>query len=186
VNKNTKKPTKFGQTLLKLRYYSLIIAEGFDAWRITPRLMLMSYAALVLNLYLWYKTIPTYVQEKCDASVLQILIQNKMPVDDAQKISCTVDGVVGGPTPAQTTLVTTIIGLSSLIFGFYANSGRKWENGLPPDANPFQDQPQQPVCDPNAGNIPPIPTLPPMPLPVAPVPTPDPGAASSSSDTKIY
>ena len=117
----------------RFRTFSLVLAESFDAWRIMPRLMLVAYAILVLNLYLWYKTIPTYVQEKCDAAVLQIFLNNKTPIDEAQKIACTVQDVVGGPTPAQTTLVTTIIGLTSIIFGFYTNSGRKWENGMPDD-----------------------------------------------------
>jgi hypothetical protein len=126
-------PHKLMQRFNKFRIFSLTFAESLDAWRIVPRIILIGYAVLVLNMYVWYKSIPTYVQEHCDAAVIQILIQNKSSVEDAQKAGCSVQNVVGGPTPAQTALVTTIIGLSSLIFGFYTNSGRKWENGLPTD-----------------------------------------------------
>lgn len=121
----------------KFRTFSLVMAESFDAWRIMPRLVLIAYSILVMHLYLWYKTIPTYVQERCDAAVLQIFLNNKTPIDEAQKIACTVQDVVGGPTPAQTTLVTTIMGLATLIFGFYTNSGRKWEKGMPDDVKDF-------------------------------------------------
>ena len=80
----------------------------------------------------WYKTIPTYVKETCDVAVLQTLVINKIPIELARKSACTVVDVVGGPTGNQTTLVTTIIGLSSLVFGLYTNSGRKWEQ-YPPE-----------------------------------------------------
>lgn len=131
------------------------MAESFDAWRIMPRIMLIAYGILVMHLYLWYKSIPTYVQEKCDAAVLQIFLNNDTPIDDAKRIACTVQDVVGGPTPAQTTLVTTIIGLSSIIFGFYTASGRRWERGMPDD-----------VREQNRGN----PVLPIPPLPIPPLP----------------
>lgn len=130
------------------------MAESFDAWRIMPRLVLIAYSILVMHLYLWYKTIPTYVQEKCDAAVLQIFLNNKTPIDEAQKIACTVQDVVGGPTPAQTTLVTTIMGLATLIFGFYTNSGRKWEGGMPDDV---KDTP--PISIPFTPNPKPKPTI---------------------------
>lgn len=126
-------PQKTAQKFNKFRLWSLTAAESLDAWRVIPRIILIAYAALVLNMYVWYKSIPTYVQEHCDSAVIQILVQNKATVEDAQKAACSVQAVVGGPTPAQTALVTTIIGLSSLIFGFYTNSGRKWENGMPTD-----------------------------------------------------
>lgn len=157
----------------KFRLWSLTAAESFDSWRIIPRIILIAYAALVLNMYVWYKSIPTYVQEKCDAAVVQIFIQNKSTIEDAQKAACSVQGLVGGPTPAQTALVTTIIGLSSLVFGFYTGTGRKWDNGLPPDVTGgmvIVDQPQMPIQPPCA----PLPSAPPM--PVGPAPICDPNA----------
>jgi hypothetical protein len=113
--------------LSKFRKLSLVIAESIDAWRIIPRVMLLAYGALVINLYEWYKSIPTFVQQKCDAAVLQIFITGGMALHQAQTLACSVVDVVGGPTPAQSTFVTTIIGLSTGIFGLYTATGKKWE-----------------------------------------------------------
>ena len=113
--------------LSKFRQYSLAIAESIDAWRVIPRGMLVAYGALVVNLYSWYKSIPTFMQQKCDAAVLQLFITSGMDIHQAQTLACTVIDVVGGPTPAQSTFVTTIIGLSTGIFGLYTATGKKWE-----------------------------------------------------------
>lgn len=142
----------------KFRLFSLVAAEAFDTWRVMPRLMLFAYAILVSNLYLWYKSIPTYVQEQCDAATLQIFLNNKVPMDQAIKLACTVKDVVGGPTPAQTTLVTTIMGLTSVVFGFYTSSGRRWDNGLPSDIG---NDPSQAI---------PVFVAPPLGLPTLPLP----------------
>lgn len=123
---------------------SLVAAEAFDTWRVMPRIMLLAYAILVSNLYLWYKSIPTYVQEQCDAATLQIFLNNKIPIEQSIKLSCTVKDVVGGPTPAQTTLVTTIMGLTSVVFGFYTASGRRWDTGLPGDIGEDPILPRRP------------------------------------------
>lgn len=111
----------------KFRQYSLAIAESVDAWRVIPRLMLLFYGALVVNLYSWYKSIPTFMQQKCDAAVLQIFITGGMALHQAQALACTVVDVVGGPTPAQSTFVTTIVGLSTGIFGLYTATGKHWD-----------------------------------------------------------
>jgi hypothetical protein len=102
-------------------------AEIFDAWRIIPRIVLALYASLVFSLYLWYRSIPTYVQEKCDNSLLDSLLTQGFELDKAQSVACTVIDIVGGPTMAQSTFVTTIIGLSTGIFGLYVATGRKWD-----------------------------------------------------------
>jgi hypothetical protein len=112
---------------MDIRKLSLHLAEAVDAWRVVPRMILVCYAWLVNQLYLWYTKIPTYVQEKCDAAVLQIFLESGMELEKAQKLACTVIDVVGGPTPAQSAFVTTIIGLSTGIFGLYASTGRKWD-----------------------------------------------------------
>ena len=106
---------------------SLVLAETVDAWRIIPRVMLLAYGALVMNMYMWYKSIPTFIQEKCDAAVLQLFIQGGMALQQAQSLACTVVDVVGGPTAAQSTFITTIIGLSAGIFGLYTATGKRWE-----------------------------------------------------------
>lgn len=121
--------------IAKFRKYSLALAESFDAWRIIPRAILVVYSALVLNLYLWFKSIPTFVQERCDPTMLKILLDSKISLEEAKVLACSVVDVVGGPTAAQSAFVTTITGLSAGIFGLYTATGRRWDNGLPPDIN---------------------------------------------------
>jgi hypothetical protein len=134
---------------MNIRDLSLKLAEAVDAWRVVPRLVLICYAWLVYELYLWYTKIPTYVQERCDAAVIQIFVDSGMSIEKAQQLACTVIDVVGGPTAAQSAFVTTIIGLSTGIFGLYASTGRRWDKNAPeapqiivnPPA-PIQPQPE--------------------------------------------
>lgn len=121
--------------LMRFRKYSLALAESFDAWRIIPRAILIVYSALVLNLYLWFKSIPTFVQERCDAAMIKLLLDSNISLEEAKLLACSVVDVVGGPTAAQSAFVTTITGLSAGIFGLYTATGRKWEDGLPKDIN---------------------------------------------------
>lgn len=127
--------------MMKFRKYSLAMAESFDAWRVIPRLILVAYSALVLNLYLWYISIPTYIQEKCDGAVLKIFLDSGSTIEQAKELACSVMDVVGGPTAAQSAFVTTIIGLSTGIFGMYTATGRKWEGGLPKDIDNIPPKP---------------------------------------------
>lgn len=129
---------------MDFRRISLIIAESVDAWRIIPRVILVLYGTLVFNLYLWYRSIPTYVQEQCEAGVLRVLMESGMDIEDARSIACSVIDIVGGPTAAQSAFVTTIIGLSTGIFGLYVATGRRWEGGLPSDVNKLPVYPNQP------------------------------------------
>lgn len=127
---------------MDFRRISLIIAESVDAWRIIPRTILILYGTLVFNLYTWYRSIPTHINEQCDASVLTVLLGQGLSLEEAKVIACSVIDIVGGPTSAQNMFVTTIIGLSTGIFGLYVATGRKWERGLPYDVvsqppNPF-------------------------------------------------
>jgi hypothetical protein len=112
----------------KFRKWSLIIAETIDAWRIIPRLMLGAYGILVFNLYEWYKSIPTYIQHKCDPATLKIFIDAGIKLNDAKSLACNVVDVIGGPTANQSIMVTTIIGLSAGIFGLYTATGKKWSD----------------------------------------------------------
>ncbi len=132
---------------MDFRRISLIIAESVDAWRIIPRVILILYGTLVFNLYLWYRSIPSYVQEQCDSGVLRVVMDSGMDVEEARAIACSVFDIVGGPTAAQSAFVTTIIGLSTGIFGLYVATGRRWEGGLPSDintSNPFVVRPDVP------------------------------------------
>lgn len=110
----------------KFKSWALALAESFDAWRVVPRTMLLSYGYLVFQLYLWYKNIPIYMQTKCDGAVLQILLDKGLKFEQAKELACNVIGTVGGPSSEQTMFVTTIIGLSTGIFALYTTTGRKW------------------------------------------------------------
>ncbi len=116
---------------MDIRKISLLLAEAVDAWRIVPRIVLVSYAWLVYQLYLWYTKIPTYVQEQCNSDVLQTLVSAGIELDKAKNLACSVMDVVGGPTAAQSAFVTTIIGLSTGIFGLYTATGRRWDGSNP-------------------------------------------------------
>lgn len=117
----------------KFRKLSLPLAESFDAWRIIPRLVLIAYSALVLNMYLWFKSIPTFAQEKCDVAMLKLLLDSKVDLEQAKSLACSIVDVVGGPTAAQSAFITTITGLAAGIFGLYTATGRNWSSGMPPD-----------------------------------------------------
>lgn len=144
--------------IMRFRKYSLALAESFDAWRIIPRTILVVYSALVLNLYLWFKSIPTFVQERCDAAMLKMLIDSKVDLEQAKALACSIVDVVGGPTAAQSTFVTTITGLSAGIFGLYTATGRRWDGGLPPDINRNYVYENQAPRQPQAPQNPPSPT----------------------------
>jgi hypothetical protein len=126
---------------MDFRHISLIIAESIDAWRVIPRAILIIYGTLVFKLYIWFRSIPTYVQEQCDSDIITSLMNSGISLEEAKVIACQVIDVVGGPTSAQSAFVTTIIGLSTGIFGLYVATGRKWERGLPNDNRPPQPIP---------------------------------------------
>ena len=121
--------------IMKFRKYSITLAESFDVWRIVPRTVLIAYSYLVLNLYLWFKSIPTFTQIKCDPVILRMLLDNHTDLVSAKSLACSVADVVGGPTTAQSAFVTTIVGLSTGIFALYTTTRRNWNNGLPSDIN---------------------------------------------------
>lgn len=131
-----------GVSVKSFRKYSLILAETFDAWRVVPRLVLILYALMVVDLYTWFKSIPTIQVMRCDAALIEILRSGGMDVDKATDLACNTSDVVGGPTSSQSAFVTTIIGLSTGIFGLYASTGRRWENGLPSDIDNKNNQRQ--------------------------------------------
>lgn len=102
-------------------------AEVMDAWRIVPRILVTIYGVLVYRLYSWYRGLERVEKIECDDRVLQILIDSGMEAERAMEMACNVVALIGGPSTEQTAFVTTIIGLSTGIFGFYVSSGRKWE-----------------------------------------------------------
>lgn len=116
----------------KIKNYCLMGAELVDAWRLFPRMFVGLYAVLMYKVFMWFKSIPTVLSLECNAELIEKLVLNQsIPLEQAQEIACTVTAVLGGPTTQHTVLVTTICGLATAIFGFYANSGRNWAS-LPP------------------------------------------------------
>lgn len=104
----------------------LVVAEVFDAYRVVPRAILALYGALLYNLYTWFTAIETLVQTACDAALLKILVDMGETVVAATQLACTVSGMVGGPTTAQTAFVATVVGVAAPIFAFYTSTGRNW------------------------------------------------------------
>ena len=65
----------------------LTIAEIIDTFRIIPRLFLVLYGILVYNLYHWFTNIETFVQQKCDAALLRVLLDHGEKLDFAQQLA---------------------------------------------------------------------------------------------------
>ncbi len=112
----------------KFKKWMYTLSETFDLWRIVPRIIILAYSYLVWSLYQWYKSIPTYVQIKCDPALFEILMNKGQSLAMVKELACGVIGTTGGPTSEQTAFVTIIIGLSSAIFALYTGTGRKWDS----------------------------------------------------------
>ena len=122
------KTERFFATFRLLREALLATAELLDAFRVVPRFILTLYGILIYQLYTWYIAIETTVQTKCDEAMMKLLLDHGHQLVEAQAIACYVVDHVGGPTTAQTTFVTTIIGLATPLFAFYTNTGKKWKS----------------------------------------------------------
>lgn len=105
-------------------------AEVIDAFRVVPRVLVGLYGLMVLKLIVWYRNMEPVDQLECDNTILNTLIDTGIDPERGMELACVVVDVVGGPTTEQTAFATAIIGLSTAIFGFYVNSGRKWENSF--------------------------------------------------------
>ena len=121
------KTERFFAMFTLLRQALLSTAELIDAFRVVPRFILTLYGILIYQLYTWYTAIETTVQTKCDEAILKLLMDHGETLVNAQSVACYVVDHVGGPTTAQTTFVTTIIGLATPMFAFYTNTGKKWK-----------------------------------------------------------
>ena len=106
----------------------LDFAEIADAWRVVPRVLVAAYSIMVFSLISWYRDMNTVEQVECDNAVLTNLLDRGMDAVAASDLACAVIDVVGGPTTEQTAFATAIIGLSTAIFAFYVNSGRRWDH----------------------------------------------------------
>lgn len=113
---------------MKIKERILTFGEVIDKLRVVPRILVMLYIYLVYRLVTWYTSITTEIKTQCDSALIKLLMDSGMTVEDASNLACTIADSVGGPTPAQTTFVTAIIGLSTAIFKFYVDSGTNWDN----------------------------------------------------------
>jgi hypothetical protein len=118
-------PTNVPEPSLAKRW-AMSLAESIDALRLVPRLIIIGYGFLVGVLVIWFMGIDTAVQMNCDAGLIKILLDAGQDLEVAKDLACSVANMVGGPTTAQTTFVTTIIGLATPLFAFYATTGKKW------------------------------------------------------------
>lgn len=122
----------------KWRLIHLAAAEAIDAWRVVPRLMVTAYAYMLAYMIVWYKSLKPYIIPDC--------IANLGPELSANISEC----LVQAPTTQHTALITAVIGISAGVFGFYANTGRNWSQGVyvwpvkPGEAPPPQYIPYNP------------------------------------------
>ena len=114
------------------RKWSLAVSESVDAWRIVPRAILIGYGVLVYHLIGWFFEQATYVKRECDTAVLETLLKHNTELSKAQEIACQVVDVVGGPTTAQASFIGAIVGLATVVIGFYTTSGRDWQKSVLP------------------------------------------------------
>lgn len=116
------------KNLNKFRSWSLAMAEQFDAWRIVPRAIVVGYAWLIGYMVLYFLSHDNIQKVDCNAAVMTSLLDKKYTLDQATQIACRVVEVIGPPT-SLTTIVGSLIGAGAVVFGLYANTGRKW-NGF--------------------------------------------------------
>lgn len=105
---------------------SLKIAEVIDAFRIVPRIIILMYSMGLYWIVKWYIDYELQYKTACDSATLNVLLREKVPLEEATAIACSVTEVIGHPS-GYTALVSTVVGVAAVVFGLYANSGRKWD-----------------------------------------------------------
>lgn len=85
-------------------------AEFVDAWRIIPRGVVILYGWMLFEVLRWYINLKHTMIPGCDVTVL------------AEKC------IMEAPTTQHAALVTAVVTIAAPIFGFYANTGRKWDD----------------------------------------------------------
>jgi len=94
----------------KFRQIHLSLAEGLDAWRIVPRVLVGLYCYMLYKIIDWYMTLQPYIIDKCVSSNM-------------------LDCIAQAPTTQHAALVTAVVGISAAVFGLYSSTGKKW-NGF--------------------------------------------------------
>jgi hypothetical protein len=106
----------------------LDIAEVIDAYRVIPRIILFGVMALCVYTMVWFFGLTATAVITCDPTLMKILMDSGVSLEGAKALACTTSSYVGGPTTQHVTFATAIVGgLASAVFGFYANTGRKWK-----------------------------------------------------------
>ena len=120
--------------LNKIRAYSLAAAEQFDAWRIIPRAIAVGYTVMITYIISKFVKFEYIEKTDCSASVMQVLLDKGLPIEQVTAIACQITDVIG-PPDSLTAILAIVIGAGAAVFGFYANTGRKW-NGFTSWNNP--------------------------------------------------
>ena len=115
----------------KFREWSLALAESFDAWRVTPRLLVGAYCylvGLVVVKFLKFSTIP---KVQCDSATLQVLLSQHIDLASASNVACRVVDTLGPPN-SYTIIVSALLGVAAIVFGVYTNTGKDWSKSVAP------------------------------------------------------
>lgn len=70
----------------------------------------------------WYFDFEVKYETKCDAAVIKVVLDSGRSLELAQSLGCTTVDVIAQPL-GYTALMSTLVGASAMIFGFYTNSG---------------------------------------------------------------
>lgn len=123
---------RFERSINKFRVMHLLLAEAFDAWRVVPRMFLALYGAMLWWLVKWFTTSRTIEKITCDKDLIIDLSTKHFTMDQIQTLACTVTDVIriSAPDTAHTVFATTVAGLATAVFAFYANTGKDWNRGV--------------------------------------------------------
>lgn len=123
---------RFERSVNKFRVMHLLLAEAFDAWRVVPRMFLALYGAMLWWLVKWFTTSRTIEKITCDKDLIIDLSNKHFTMDQIQTLACTVTDVIRitAPDTAHTVFATTVAGLATAVFAFYANTGKDWNRGV--------------------------------------------------------
>ncbi|MNC23736.1 hypothetical protein D3C75_717700 [compost metagenome] len=123
---------RFERSINKFRVMHLLLAEAFDAWRVVPRMFLALYGAMLWWLVKWFTTSRTIEKITCDKDLIIDLSNKHFTMDQIQALACTVSDVIHitAPGTAHTVFATTVAGLATAVFAFYANTGKDWNRGV--------------------------------------------------------
>ena len=76
---------------------------------------------LVYWIVSWYINFETQVVTKCVSATLNVLLREKVPLEEAKMIACYTTEVIDHPNGY------TIVGAAVVVIGLYTNSGRSWD-----------------------------------------------------------